>query len=122
VLLPELISKEPLGPSVRKGDGKWFDVVRWVGFALLDAEERGVSSRNVDDMTKSDNPEIRRLVGVDGDLGKQLGIDNQWAYNAIKQVGNYAEIWDRDMAPMGIPRGLNRLWNNGGLMYSPPLR
>jgi general L-amino acid transport system substrate-binding protein len=122
VLLPELISKEPLGPSVRKGDDKWFDVVRWVGFALLDAEERGVSSKNVDDMTKSDNPEIRRLVGVDGDLGKQLGIDNQWAYNAIKQVGNYAEIWDRDMAPMGIPRGLNRLWNNGGLMYSPPLR
>jgi general L-amino acid transport system substrate-binding protein len=122
VLLPELISKEPLGPSVRKGDDRWFDVVRWVGFALLDAEERGVSSKNVDDMTKSDNPDIRRLVGVDGDLGKALGIDNRWAYNAIKQVGNYAEIWDRDMAPMGIPRGLNRLWNNGGLMYSPPLR
>ncbi len=122
VLLPELISKEPLGPSVRKGDDKWFDVVRWVGFALLDAEEHGVNSKNVDDMVKSDNPDIRRLLGVDGDLGKELGIDNKWAYNAIKQVGNYAEIWDRDMAPMGIPRGLNRLWKDGGLMYSPPLR
>ena len=122
VLLPELISKEPLGPSVRKGDDKWFDVVRWVGFALLDAEEHGVTSKNVDDMVKSDNPDIRRLLGVDGDLGKELGIDNKWAYNAIKQVGNYAEIWDRDMAPMGIPRGLNRLWKDGGLMYSPPLR
>ncbi len=122
MLLPELISKEPLGPSVRKGDDKWFDVIRWVGFALLDAEEHGVSSKNVDDMKKSDNPDIRRLLGVDGDLGKELGLDNQWAYNAIKQEGNYAEIWDRDMAPMGIPRGLNRLWKDGGLMYSPPLR
>ena len=107
---------------MRKGDDKWFDIVRWVGFALLDAEVHGVTSKNVDDMKQSDNPDIRRLVGVDGDLGRELGLDNQWAYNAIKQVGNYAEIWDRDMAPMGIPRGLNRLRKDGGVMYSPPLR
>ncbi|HSU04814.1 MAG TPA: amino acid ABC transporter substrate-binding protein [Acetobacteraceae bacterium] len=122
VLLPELISKEPLGPSVRKGDDKWFDIVRWVGFALLDAEDHGVNSKNVDEMTKSDVPDIRRLLGVDGDLGKQLGLDNKWAYNAIKQVGNFGEIWDRTMSQMGIPRGLNKLWKDGGLMYSPPLR
>ncbi|HEY6431985.1 MAG TPA: amino acid ABC transporter substrate-binding protein [Acetobacteraceae bacterium] len=122
VLLPELISKEPLGPSVRKGDDKWFDIVRWVGFAQLDAEDHGVSSKNVDDMLKSDIPDIRRLLGVDGDLGKELGLDNKWAYNAIKQVGNFAETWDRDMTPMGVPRGVNKLWKDGGLMYSPPLR
>jgi general L-amino acid transport system substrate-binding protein len=122
VLLPELISKEPLGPSVRKGDDKWFDIVRWVGFALLDAEDHGVNSKNVDDMTKSEVPDIRRLLGLDGDLGKQLGLDNKWAYYAIKQVGNFGEVWDRNMAPMGIPRGLNNLWSHGGLMYSPPLR
>jgi general L-amino acid transport system substrate-binding protein len=122
VLLPELISKEPLGPSVRKGDDKWFDIVRWIGFAQLDAEDHGVTSKNVDDMLKSDIPDIRRLLGVDGDLGKELGLDNKWAYNAIKQVGNFAEIWDRDMTPMGVPRGVNKLWKDGGLMYSPPLR
>lgn len=122
VLLPDLISKEPLGPVVRKGDDKWFDVTRWVGFALLDAEDHGVDSKNVDQMTSSTNPDIRRLLGVDGDLGKQLGLDPKWAYNVIKQVGNYAEIWDRTMAKLEIPRGLNRLWDKGGLMYSPPLR
>ena len=122
VLLPELISKEPLGPAVRKGDDKWFDVIRWVGFALLDAEDHGVNSKNIDQMASSTNPDIQRLLGVNGDLGKELGLDNKWACNAIKQVGNYAEIWDRDMAPMGIPRGLNKQWRDGGLMYSPPLR
>jgi general L-amino acid transport system substrate-binding protein len=107
---------------VRKGDDKWFDIVRWVGFAQLDAEDHGVSSKNVDDMLKSDIPDIRRLLGVDGDLGLELGLDNKWAYNVIKQVGNFAEVWERDMTPMGVPRGINKLWKDGGLMYSPPLR
>jgi general L-amino acid transport system substrate-binding protein len=122
VLLPELISKEPLGPSVRKGDDKWFDIVRWVGFAQIDAEDHSVNQKNVDSQTSSQNPDVRRLLGVDGDLGKQLGLDAKWAYNMIKQVGNYADIWNRTMAPLGIPRGNNNLWSHGGLMYSPPLR
>lgn len=122
VLLPELISKEPLGPAVRKGDDRWFDIVRWVGFAQIDAEDHGVDQKNVDGQLSSQSPDVRRLLGVDGDLGKELGIDPKWAFNVIKQVGNYADVWDRDMAPMGIPRGLNNLWNHGGLMYSPPLR
>lgn len=122
VLLPELISKEPLGPVVRKGDDRWFDVVRWVGFALIDAEDHGVNQKNVDQMVSSTNPDVRRLLGVDGDLGKQLGLDPKWAYNAIKQVGNYADLWDRNWKPLEVPRGLNKLWKEGGLMYSPPLR
>ncbi len=122
VLLPDLISKEPLGPAVRKGDDKWFDIVRWVGFAQIDAEDHGVDQKNVDSQLSSPTPDVRRLLGVDGDLGKQLGLDPKWAYNVIKQVGNYADMWNRDMAPMGIPRGENNLWSNGGLMYSPPLR
>jgi general L-amino acid transport system substrate-binding protein len=122
VLLPELISKEPLGPVVRKGDDKWFDIVRWTGFAQIDAEDHGVDQKNVDSQASSQNPDVRRLLGVDGDLGKQLGLDPKWAYNVIKQVGNYGDLWNRDMAPMGVPRGLNNLWNHGGLMYSPPLR
>jgi general L-amino acid transport system substrate-binding protein len=122
VLLPELISKEPLGPTVRKGDDKWFDVVRWVGFAQIDAEDHDVNQKNVDSQLTSQKPDVRRLLGVDGDLGKQLGLDSKWAYNVIKQVGNYGDMWTRDLEPMGIPRGLNNLWNHGGLMYSPPLR
>ncbi|MBV9776699.1 MAG: transporter substrate-binding domain-containing protein, partial [Acetobacteraceae bacterium] len=122
VLMPELISKEPLGPSVRKGDDKWFDIVRWIGFAQIDAEDHGVNQKNVDSQTSSQNPDVRRLLGADGDLGKQLGLDNKWAYNMIKQVGNYADVWNRTMATLGIPRGNNNLWSHGGLMYSPPLR
>ncbi len=122
VLLPELISKEPLGPVVRKGDDKWFDLVRWTFFALASAEEAGVTSKNVDTFSASTDPTIRRLLGMEGDLGKALGVDNKWAYNAVKQVGNFAEIWDRDIAPLGIPRGLNNLWNKGGLIYPPPIR
>ena len=121
-LLPELISKEPLGPVVRKDDDKWFDIVRWVGFAMLAAEEEGVTSKTVDGLSGSTNPDIRRLLGIEGDLGKALGLDNRWAYFVIKQVGNYGEVWDRDLAPMGIPRGVNNQWNKGGLMYAPPLR
>jgi general L-amino acid transport system substrate-binding protein len=121
-LLPEIISKEPLGPSVRKGDDKWFDLVRWTMFAMLTAEELGVTSKNVDQMMSSTNPDVRRLLGLDGDLGKSLGVDPKWAATIVKQVGNFGEMWDRDIAPMGVPRGINGLWNKGGLMYAPPMR
>ena len=122
LLLPDIISKEPLGLMVRKGDDKFFDVVRWTLFAMFQAEESGVTSKNVDEMTKSNNPDIRRLLGVEGDLGKALGVDNRWVVNIIKSVGNYGELWDRDIVPLGIPRGINNLWNKGGLHYPPPIR
>ena len=122
VLLPEIISKEPLGMMVRKGDDKFFDLVRWTLFAMLQAEESGVTSKNVDEMLKSTNPDIRRLVGTEGDMGKALGVDNRWAVSIIKGVGNYGEMWDRTVAPLGIPRGINNLWNKGGLHYPPPIR
>jgi general L-amino acid transport system substrate-binding protein len=124
VLLPEIISKEPLGPMVRKGDDKWFDIVRWTFFTALIAEEHGITSKNVDEHAdaKNTNPEERRMLGLEGDLGKALGLDGKWAYNAIKQVGNAQEIWDRNLGVLGIPRGINALWNKGGLMYAPPMR
>ncbi|HKM65257.1 MAG TPA: amino acid ABC transporter substrate-binding protein [Acidisphaera sp.] len=122
VLLPEIISKEPLGAMVRKGDDKFYDVVKWTHFAMVTAEEEGVTSKNVDDMLKTDNPDIQRLLGVNGDMGKALGIDNKWAYNIVKQVGNFGEEWDRDVTPLGVPRGINNLWNKGGLQYAPPIR
>ena len=121
-LLPEIISKEPLGPMVRKGDDKWFDVIRWVYYAQLIAEEHGLTSANIDDAATSQEPEVRRFLGLEGDLGKAMGLDNQWAYNAIKQVGNAGEIWEHNMTPLGLPRGINVLWNKGGLMYAPPMR
>ncbi len=122
VLLPEIISKEPLGMMVRKGDDKFFDLVRWTLFAMLQAEESGVTSKNLDEMQKSTNPDIRRLLGNEGDLGKAMGVDNKWAVSIIKGVGNYGEMWDRTIAPLGIPRGINNLWNKGGLHYPPPIR
>lgn len=122
LLLPEIISKEPLGAVTRKGDDKFFDLVRWTHFVTLIAEENGITSKNVDEALKSTNPEVRRMLGVEGDMGKALGVDNRFAYNIIKQVGNSAEIWDRTVAPLGIPRGINALWNKGGLQYAPPLR
>jgi len=122
VLLPEIISKEPLAYMVRKGDDKWFDIVRWSYFAQLTAEEEGVTQANVDQMLTTTDPNIRRLLGVEGDMGKALGIDNKWAYNIVKQVGNFGEIWTRDLTPLGVPRGLNNLWNKGGLQYAPPIR
>jgi general L-amino acid transport system substrate-binding protein len=122
VLLPEIISKEPLGAMVRKGDDKWFDLVRWTFIAALTAEENGVTSKNVDEMMTSTVPDVRRLLGLDGDLGKALGVDNKWAYNVVKQVGNFGETWDRNITPMGVPRGINNLWNKGGLQYPPPMR
>lgn len=122
VLLPEIISKEPLGVMVRKGDDKWFDVVRWTFIAMITAEELGVTSANVDSHMTSTNPDIRRLLGLEGDLGKALGLDNKWAYNVIKQVGNFGEVWDRNITPMGVPRSINNLWTKGGLQYAPPMR
>ncbi len=122
ILLPDIISKEPLGAMVRKGDDKFFDIVRWTYFATLIAEEYGITQANVDEALKSTVPEIRRLMGLEGDMGKALGVDNKWAYNAIKQTGNFGEGWDRNVTPYGVPRGINNLWNNGGLQYAPPMR
>jgi len=125
VILPEIISKEPLAPAVRQGDDKWFNIVRWSGYAMVQAEELGVTSKNADEMLKSNNPEIKRLLGVEGDFGKSLGLSNDWAYQIIKKVGNYGERFDADLgdgSPLKIKRGLNQLWTNGGLQYSPPIR
>jgi len=123
VLLPEIISKEPLGIMVRKGDDKFYDVARWSLFALLQAEESGVTQANVEQMAQDSKvPDIRRLLGLEGDLGKAMGLDNKWAVNLIKAVGNYGEIWERNITPLGIPRGINALWNKGGLHYPPPFR
>lgn len=122
VLLPEIISKEPLGPMVRKGDDKWLDIVKWTHYAMLTAEESGVTSKNVDTFANTTNPDLRRLFGLEGELGKSLGVDNKWAFNAIKQVGNFGEIWDRNITVLGVPRGINNLWNKGGLQYAPPIR
>jgi len=125
VVLPEIISKEPLGPAVRKDDVAWFEIVQWTHYALVDAEELGVAQANVDAKLKSDNPEIRRLLGVEGDFGESLGLTNDWAYRIIKAVGNYGESFERNVgmgSPIKIKRGLNALWNKGGLQYAPPIR
>ena len=122
VILPEIISKEPLGPAVRHGDDRWFDVVKWSMFAMIEAEELGLSTKTIDKEASSTNPNVQRFVGSTGDVGKMLGIDNKWAYNIIKQVGNYGESFDTNLKPLGFERGLNRLWNQGGLMYAPPIR
>jgi general L-amino acid transport system substrate-binding protein len=125
VILPEIISKEPLGPLVRHGDDQWADIVRWTLNALVAAEEYGVTSENLDEMTASENPEIRRLLGVDGDLGAMLGLDAEWAKRAIAAQGNYGEIFANTIGegtPSNIARGLNAQWTDGGLLYSPPFR
>ena len=123
VLLPEIISKEPLGPAVRKGDWKWFDLVRWTLYAQIAAEELGITSANVEEMARtSTNPDVQRLLGRTGELGRALGVDNDWAVRVIRQVGNYREMYERNIVPIGIPRGVNNLWNNGGLHYAPPIR
>jgi general L-amino acid transport system substrate-binding protein len=122
VILPEVISKEPLGPAVRHGDDLWFDLVKWSLFAMIDAEELGLSSKNVDQQAKAANPVVQRFTGATGALGKALGVDKRWAHNIIKQVGNYGESFERNLTPLGVDRGLNKLWNRGGLMYAPPLR
>jgi general L-amino acid transport system substrate-binding protein len=122
VILPEIISKEPLGPAVRHGDDRWFDVVKWSMFAMVEAEELGLTSKNVEQQAKNASPSVQRFVGASGDIGKMLAIDNRWALNIVKQVGNYAESFDANLKPLGFERGLNRLWNQGGLMYAPPIR
>ncbi len=122
VILPEVISKEPLAITVRQGDSKWSDLVRWTFFAMLEAEELGLTAANIDSMASSENPAIRRFLGATGDLGQMLGVDNKWAHNIIKTVGNYGESFERNIVPLGLPRGVNNLWTKGGLMYSPPLR
>ncbi len=122
VLLPEIITMEPLGAWVRKGDDAWFDVVRWTQFSLIWAEQLGVTAATADHPAADASPDIRRLLGETGDVGPSMGLDKRWAANAIGAVGNYGEIWERNVAPFGLPRGLNRLWDKGGLMFSPPLR
>jgi general L-amino acid transport system substrate-binding protein len=124
-VLPEIISKEPLSPFVRHGDDKWFDIVKWVHFVLLNAEELNVSKANVDEQLKSDNPEIKRLLGTEGNFGEQLGLTKDWAYRIIKHVGNYGEIFERNLGQgslLKITRGLNALWTKGGIQYAPPIR
>jgi general L-amino acid transport system substrate-binding protein len=122
LLLPEIISKEPLGPVVRKGDPRFFDIVRWTHYALLTAEELGITQANIDSFANSTNPDVQRFMGRTGDLGRMMGLEANWAVNVIKAVGNYGEIWERNMTPIGFPRGPNNLWNNGGLQYAPPMR
>lgn len=125
IILPEVFGKDPEGPVVRQGDSQWKDIVDWSVFTLFEAEELGITSKNVDEMLKSDNPTVQRLLGVKGDLGKDLGLDKQWAYRIIKQVGNYGEVFDRNLgkgSPLKLDRGLNALWNKGGLIYSPAFK
>jgi general L-amino acid transport system substrate-binding protein len=125
IVLPEIISKEPLSPAVRQGDAQWTDIVRWTHFVMLDAEELGINKGNVDEKLKSDDPETRRLLGVEGQYGEALGLTNDWAYRIIKHVGNYGEVFDRNIgqgSPLKIVRGLNALWTKGGLQYGPPIR
>jgi general L-amino acid transport system substrate-binding protein len=125
VILPERISKEPLGPMVRKGDDQWFAIVKWAFTAMVEAEEYGVTQANVDEQLKSTNPGIQRMLGVTPGFGKALGLDEKWAYNIVKQVGNYADSYERNVGPktpVGLERGVNDLWTKGGLMYALPLR
>ena len=126
VILPETISKEPLGPAVRRGDWEWFEIVRWSFMAFLGAEELGVTQANVDDMRKSSrDPNVMRLVGSGEDMGRMLGLDKDWSYRIIKQVGNYGESWTKyfgPTTPINLPRGMNKLWTDGGLMYAMPIR
>ena len=125
MILPEIISKEPLAPAVRHGDNQFADIVRWTQYAMVEAEEYGINSKNVDEMLKSDNPAIKRILGVTPGMGKALGVDEKWVYNIIKQVGNYGEMFERNVGmatPLKIARGQNALWTQGGLQYAPPIR
>ncbi len=125
MILPDVISKEPLGPAVRADDLEWFNVVKWTLYALINAEEFGVSKSTLDDGLKSQKPAVQRLLGVDGDFGKSLGLTNDWAAHAVRAVGNYDDMFERNLgshSPYAIPRGLNQLWENGGILYAPPLQ
>jgi general L-amino acid transport system substrate-binding protein len=125
VILPEVISKEPLAPAVRHGDDEWFDIVKWSVYAAIEAEEDGITAKNVDEKLKTDDPNVKRLLGVTPGMGKAMGLDEKWAYNIVKQVGNYGEVFDRNVgkdSPLKLERGLNDLWTRGGLMYAMPVR
>ena len=125
MILPELISKEPLGPLVRHGDDQWFDIVKWVLFAMINAEEYDITQKNIDQRLKSDRPDVKRLLGVEGNYGEQLGLTNDWVVRIVRHVGNYGESFDRNVGEgsrLKISRGLNRLWNKGGIQYAPPVR
>ncbi|QWW69368.1 amino acid ABC transporter substrate-binding protein [Rhizobium sp. WYJ-E13] len=127
MILPEIISKEPLGPAVRQGDDQWLDIVSWVGYAMVNAEEFGITQANVDEMKNSPNPDIKRFLGVEADtkIGTDLGLTNDWAYNIVKTVGNYGEVFEKNIgqgSQLKIARGLNALWNKGGIQYAPPVR
>jgi general L-amino acid transport system substrate-binding protein len=125
LVLPEIISKEPLGPAVRHGDDQWFDVAKWALYALINAEELNITQKNVDEMVKSTNPDVKRFVGSEGNYGEQLGLPKDWAVQIVKAVGNYGEVFDRNVganSPLKIERGLNKLWNKGGIQYAPPVR
>ena len=125
VILPDIISKEPLGPVTRADDVAWYNIVKWVNFALINAEELGVSSANIAEAQRSAKPEVRRFAGADGDLGRMLGLPDDWALRAVASVGNYGEIYERNVGTgsrLGIPRGLNQLWSQGGILFAPPVR
>lgn len=125
ILLSEVISKEPLGPAVRKGDDQWFDIVKWTLFAMINAEELNITSKNIDEMKASNNPDIKRFVGAEGNYGEQLGLPKEWAASIVKLVGNYGEVFERNVGSgsrLKIDRGLNNLWNKGGIQYAPPIR
>jgi general L-amino acid transport system substrate-binding protein len=124
-VLDATLSKEPLAPMVRQGDDQWFDIINWVVFTTILAEEHGITSANVDEFVSSENPDIRRLLGQEGEFGQKVGLSNDWGYNVIKQVGNYGEIYNRNLGPdtvFNLPRGLNQLYTEGGLLYAPPIR
>lgn len=125
VILPDTISKEPLAMAVRRGDDDWFQIVRWSFYTMLEAEELGITKGNADSMKSSKNPNVRRLLGLDEDMGKMIGLDKNWSYRIIKQVGNYGESFEANLGPktpLGLSRGINRLWNKGGLLIAPPMR
>lgn len=125
IILPEIISKEPLSPAVRQGDDQWANIVRWTLFALINAEELDIKQSNVDKMRKSKNPDVRRLLGVQDNLGEKLGLKQDWAYQIVRQLGNYEDLYDRNLgkqSPLKIDRGINHLWKEGGILYAPPLR
>src|SRR6185312_13834152 len=125
VILPDVISKEPLAPVVRQKDDDWLLLVKWTLFAMINAEELGIDSKNIDEALKSKKPDVMRFVGTEGDYGEQLGLSKDWAVRIIRHVGNYAEVYERNVgsgSKLGIPRGLNQLWNAGGILYAPPIR
>jgi general L-amino acid transport system substrate-binding protein len=122
--LPDLISKEPLGPAVRQGDWQWLSIVAWTHFAMVDAEELDVSSKTIDAAMKSNKPDVKRLVGSEGDYGQRMGLTSDWAARIVRLVGNYSEVYERNIgvkSQLGIPRGINERWTAGGIMYAPPI-